>query len=123
VLAAPRIRGLDDLLAEGDLRIVVLRAGCSYRQMLEAALARRGVAAPRVLEFGTLEAIFACVEAGLGITLLPRALIGPVLKPRRLSVHRLPAGGMRVETVFVQRRGSFASSGLKAFLDMACRAV
>jgi len=32
----------------------------------------------RILEFGTLEAIIGCVEAGLGMTLLPEALVGPV---------------------------------------------
>jgi len=60
------------------VRIVVLRAGSSYRQMLEALLARRGITVRRQLEFGTLEAIFGCVAAGLGITLLPRALIGDI---------------------------------------------
>ena len=39
-----------------------------------AFLAKRGVQAPRLLEFGTLEAIFKCVAAGLGITLLPRSV-------------------------------------------------
>lgn len=123
MLAAPDVASLDEALAGGPLRgearIVVLRAGCSYRQMLEALLARRGIAVPRVLEFGTLEAIFGCVAAGLGITLLPRALIGPVWGAGRVSIHPLPPADARVDTVFIRRRDGFSSSALKAFLACA----
>jgi LysR family transcriptional regulator, cell division regulator len=116
VLAAPGVASLDALLDTGAVRIVVLRAGCSYRQMLEALLTRRGIAVPRLLEFGTLEAIFGCVSAGLGITLLPRALIGRVWAAGRVSVHELPRAHAMVETVFVRRRDGFASSALREFL-------
>lgn len=117
ILAAPGMRSLGEL--GGAARMVVLRAGCSYRQMLEGMLARRGIPVPRAMEFGTLEAIFSCVAAGLGITLLPRALIGPVCAEGRLSVHALPPAEAVVETVFVRRRDAFASSALAAFLDAA----
>lgn len=119
LLAAPGVTSVEAALGDGAVRIVVLRAGCSYRQRLEALLARRGIAIPRLLEFGTLEAIFGCVAAGLGITLLPRALVGPVWQAGRVSVHRLPAAEARVSTVFVRRRDSYVSSALRAFLDQA----
>src|SRR5687767_9375302 len=90
VLAARSDRALDDLLRASDLKIVVLRAGCSYRQRLEAVLASRGVVGVRVLEFGTLEAILGCVAAGLGITLLPRSIVGPSRRGDELAVHELP---------------------------------
>src|SRR6202011_5514289 len=103
----------------GEVRIVGLRAGCSYRQMLEALLARRGITVTRRLEFGTLEAIFGCVAANLGITLLPRALIGPVWSAGRVSLHPLPPADARVDTVFIRRRDAPSSSALKAFLVCA----
>ena len=122
LLAAPGTRPLARLLAgEEGVRIIVLRAGCSYRQRLEEVLARRGVPAPRLLEFGTLEAIFASVAAGLGITLLPRALVGPVVRPGRLAVEALPRGEGRVETVFVRRRDGYASGAMRAFLEVMRR--
>lgn len=119
LLAAPGVPSLEAALGNGAARIVVLRAGCSYRQRLEALLARRGIAIPRLLEFGTLEAIFGCVAAGLGITLLPQALVGPVWRAGRVSVHRLPASEARVSTVFTRRREAYVSSALRAFLDRA----
>jgi DNA-binding transcriptional LysR family regulator len=72
---------------------------------------------PRLLEFGTLEAILACVSAGLGMTLLPRALIGTVTRPGQVAAHALPAAEGLVETVFVRRRDARRSSALGAFLD------
>jgi LysR family transcriptional regulator, cell division regulator len=118
LLTAPAVGSLDELAAQGDLRIVVLRRGCSYRQRLEEVLARRGVPVPRVLEFGTLEAIFGCVAAGLGVTLLPRALVGPVWREGRVALHTLPPQDARVETVLVRRRDAYSSSALAAFLEM-----
>jgi DNA-binding transcriptional LysR family regulator len=119
LLTARGLRTLDDVLAKRDLRIVVLRAGCSYRERLEAILARRGMMASRRLEFGTLEAIIGCVAAGLGVTLLPRSLIGPIWAADRVAVHTLPPAEAEVETLFIRRRGAYASSALKAFLALA----
>jgi DNA-binding transcriptional LysR family regulator len=113
VLAAPTISCLEEALAGGTVRIIVLRARCSYRQMLETVLARRGIAVQRHLEFGTLEAIFGCVAAGLGITMMPRALIGGIRAASRVSAHALPPSEAMVGTVFIRRRDGFTSSVLK----------
>ena len=119
LLAAPNVTSPDELWKSREVRIVVLRAGCSYRQMLEALLARCGVTVRRQLEFGTLEAIFGCVAAGLGITLLPRALIGAVWAAGRVSLHPLPPADAVADTVFIRRRDGFSSSALKAFVACA----
>jgi DNA-binding transcriptional LysR family regulator len=119
ILTAPSIGDLDELFRRTDLRIVVLRAGCSYRQRLEEILARRGIVGVRRLEFGTLEAIVGCVGAGLGVTLLPRSLIGPVWSATRVAVHALPPDDARVETLFIRRSDAYVSSALAAFLAHA----
>jgi DNA-binding transcriptional LysR family regulator len=114
--------GLKDWEAEarrGALKIVVLRVGCSYRQRLEDVLAKRGIVGLRRLEFGTLEAIYGSVAAGIGLTLLPKRLIGSVWRDGRVAMHRIPAGEAQVETVFIRRRDGFLSSALAAFLDSA----
>jgi len=119
ILTPPAMRALDQVFKQSGLKTVVLRAGCSYRQRLEEILTRRGIVGLRQLELGTLEAIFGCVAAGLGITLLPRALIGPVWSDGRVRIHELPAKQSRVETQFIRRRDALVSSALTAFVDLA----
>jgi len=115
LLSAPSNRTVKDLLQQPDLRLIILRAGCSYRQRLEELLARRGIVGLRRLEFGTLEAILGAVAAGLGVTLMPRALVGPTWRGGQLAVHRLPKSEARVQTLFVRRRDMLCSSALVAF--------
>lgn len=119
ILTAPAITSFEALIKKPDLKIIVLKAGCSYRLQLEAMLARRGVVGVRQLEFGTLEAIISCVSAGVGVTLLPRALIGSVWERGRVHVHPLPNDEGRVETIFIRHREAFTSSALHAFWDRA----
>jgi DNA-binding transcriptional LysR family regulator len=119
ILTAAAVTSFEVLSAQPNLKIIVLKAGCSYRLQLEAMLARRGIVGVRQLEFGTLEAIISCVSAGLGVTLLPRALLGSVWKRGRVGVHALPDNEKWVETVFIRHREAFVSSALRAFLDLA----
>lgn len=120
LLTSPLVRSLDELFAARSLKIVVLRAGCSYRQRLEELLVRRGVGEVRMLEFGTIEAILGCVAAGIGVTLLPRSLARAAEREGRIAIHDLPRAEARVDTLFVRRRDAFVSSALSAFLDCAC---
>lgn len=118
---APHIRRLDDLADESDLRIVVFRVGCSYRQMLESWLASRGVPARRTLEFGTVDGILGCVAAGIGITLLPRSVVQPPAAQGRVAIHEVAPDVASVSTVFVRRSDRFLGSALTAFLGVAQR--
>jgi DNA-binding transcriptional LysR family regulator len=118
-ITAPNVPSLDAVIRRGGFRIVVLRAGCSYRQRLEAILARRGVTGIRILEFGTLEAILACAGAGLGVTLLPRALVETARRSGQVGVHTLPPEDALVDTLFVRRQDGYVSSALAAFLAAA----
>jgi len=119
LVTAPMIGRIDALIRAEDLKIVVLRAGCSYRQRLEDVLAVRGVRGLRQLEFGTIDAIVGCVAAGLGVTLLPRGVVDAARRAGRIAVHDLPPREARVQTVFIRRRDGFVSSALAAFLDAA----
>lgn len=119
ILTAPTVADFAALGDRPNFKIVVLRSGCSYRLQLENILARRGIVNVRHLEFGTLEAIISCVSAGLGVTLLPKALIGPVWRDHRVRLHPLPRDEGHVETVFIRRRDGFVTSALGAFLDQA----
>jgi DNA-binding transcriptional LysR family regulator len=117
VATSPSVRSLDQLGAQERLKIVVLRAGCSYRHRLESVLAARGIVDVRLLEFGTLESILACVGAGIGITLLPKIVVESAARDGRVALHALPAAEAEVDTVFIRRRDAFTSSALAAFLS------
>lgn len=119
VATAPTVAGIDALARMTAPKIVVLRAGCSYRQRLEEILARRGIVDLRRLEFGTLDSIIGCVAAGLGVTLLPKSVLAQARREGRVALHALPAAEARVETLFIRRRDAYASSALEAFLDCA----
>ncbi len=119
VATAPAVPRLETLAHEANLKIVVLRTGCSYRQRLEEILARRGIVGLRLLEFGTIESIVGCVAGGLGVTLLPLGVLEPAVRAGRIAVHALPAAEANAETLFIRRRDTFVSSALDAFLACA----
>ena len=96
---------------------MVLRAGCSYRQRLESLLAARGIVGVRLLEFGTLDSILACVGAGIGVTFLPRIVVEAAAQDGRVALHALPTAETEVDTVFIRRHDAFVSSALAAFLE------
>ncbi len=118
VLATPPGLGsIAELARRPEVRIVVLRAGCSYRQRLEEILRRRGVVGLRHLEFGTIEAIVGCVAAGLGATLMPRGIVAAAAEEGRIDLHALaPEEGM-VDTLFIRRRDVHRSSAAEALID------
>ena len=122
IVSAPGIVSIQSYLQKNDVRMIVLRAGCSYRLMLEGWLARQGIVHVRHLEFGTLEAIIGCVKAGLGISLLPRALMGAVWAEGTLAVHALPGNEGRAETVFIHRPVSARPAVCAHFWTMSDRA-
>jgi DNA-binding transcriptional LysR family regulator len=119
IATAPDIRSLDQLGRDRDVRVIVFRAGCSYRLSLEAILARRGIVGVRRLEFGSLDAIIGCVAAGIGITMFPRAVLARAWRDGAIAIHDLPAAEAQVDTLFIRRRDGFVSSALAAFLDCA----
>jgi DNA-binding transcriptional LysR family regulator len=123
VVTAPGSGDLDGYLeSAAELKLILFRTGCSYRQRFEALLAERGVIALRRLELGTLDGIIGCVAAGVGITLLPHAVVEPARREGRVAVHSLPAEQAGVTTVFVRRRDAFVSSALGRFVE-CCRAA
>jgi len=121
ILSAPGFKHLDDIFERPDVRMIVLRRGCSYRQRMEEVLTRRGIVTPRILEFGTLEVIVSTVAAGLGITMLPKTLIGHTWTSGAVAVHTLPRAEAAVETLYIRRRDARQSSAAEAFLEMVRR--
>jgi len=119
VLVSPlSILDFDDLAKVENLKVIVFRLGCSYRQRLGSILDGLGIRHV-VMEFASLDAIITCVSAGVGITLLPKALVDKLWTDQSVTVHQLPVDQAQVETVFVRRQDRYPTSALNAFLKMS----
>jgi len=119
VLVSPlSIQDFDDLAKVENLKVIVFRQGCSYRQRLGSILDGLGIRYG-VMEFASLDAIITCVSAGVGITLLPKALVYKLWTDQSVAVLELPVDQAQVETVFVRRQDRYATSALNAFLKMS----
>jgi DNA-binding transcriptional LysR family regulator len=120
VLVTPRtMRSLELLRSVPDLKTIVFRMGCSYRQRLESLLAEMGILTATPLEFGSMDAIIACVAAGIGITLLPRGVVKGAADQDLIAIHTIAPDKAYVETLFIHRHDAYVSSAMRAFVEVA----
>ena len=103
----PRIASPRDL---AQRTVLAFTTGCSYRRRLEAWLGRAGIAAERVMEYGSYHAIVACAAAGGGIAVVPKSVLRATGMEALLSVHPLPAKIAHARTMLVWRRGHQSSA-------------
>ncbi|REG58787.1 DNA-binding transcriptional LysR family regulator [Paraburkholderia sp. BL6669N2] len=99
--------------------VLVFRTGCFYRSTLENWFYQAGLMPKEILELGTLDGILSCVAAGMGVTLLPKAIVERYGSRQEIRYHRLPTEFAIVKTVFIRRNDTFASPALTAFIDLA----
>ena len=78
-----------------------------------------GIVTASPLEFGSLDTIVSCASAGVGVTLLPRAVAAAPYRDGRIAIHELPSEYADVETLFVRRLDGYVSSAMTAFVDLA----
>jgi len=95
---------------------LVFRTGCTYRQRLEQLLTEFGWPSAARFELGTLDGMIGCVAAGMGVTLLPRAVVERNDQSGNIRIHPLSPSQSRVDTLFIQRRGAHQYSALQGFV-------
>jgi DNA-binding transcriptional LysR family regulator len=100
-------------MPESGPTVLAFRTGCTYRQRLEQVFSEFGWPSSARFEFGTLDGMIGCVAADMGVTLLPRAVVG---KNETVSVHSLSAAQSAVETLFITRRTAHPFSALQGFI-------
>ncbi|VVP15859.1 HTH-type transcriptional regulator GltR [Pseudomonas fluorescens] len=103
----------------GTTKIAIFRHGCAYRQKLEALLIRNGVRAIQRMELGTLDGILGCVQAGLAITMLPRAVVAALAAADKVNIYSLKHQQGFVDTILVHRRDAFVTAALSCFVAKA----
>jgi DNA-binding transcriptional LysR family regulator len=117
LVTAKHVKSLTELRAatlESGPTALVFRTGCTYRQRLEQVLTEFGWPSAIRFELGTLDGMIGCVAAGMGVTLLPRAVVG---RNEGVSIHALGPAQARVETLFVTRRAAHEYSALRGFVS------
>lgn len=98
-----KIRSPDDV---AQATLLGFGAGCSYRRKLEDWY-RAGATGPhRLVELSSYHAILACAVAGMGVALVPRALLELFPQRAGLSCHPLPAALRHSRTCLVWRKGT-----------------
>lgn len=120
-LVAVTARGRRRLLPLRDPVLLAFRTGCSYRARAEEWLRRTGSPDFRVVELGTLEGILGCVAAGMGLAVLPRAVVERPPHRGRFRIHRLPEAIAAAPTCLVRRKGAHPTRAVTALGDILRR--
>ena len=81
--------------------LIAFANGCSYRKRLEEWLGAAAVMPARTLEFGSYQAMIACVAAGTGFAMVPRSLLLALRAAGDVRQHELPAKVRRNHTHLV----------------------
>ena len=93
--------------------------GCPTRRYLELRLAERGYTAQIAVESSNLDLQSRLVELGLGVGILPKGIIVPQLKQKKLRQFYVRDFQFRVESGLVHRRDKYIHTAMKAFLEVA----
>lgn len=97
--------------------LLVFPQGCSYRQALEYWMKEEGIVAEKVYEFNTLNAIFASVISGLGVTLFPESCIKQYSQHDSLNIIEIPIKYATISTIFVYRKDGYLSGAMCSFIN------
>lgn len=91
--------------------------GCAHRKRLEDWFASRDVMPERIVELGSYHAMLGCVAVGMGVALLPAAVIPTVPAGDALQIHSLPSGKDRARTLLAWRKG-VSSPNVEALVSL-----
>ena len=97
--------------------ILAFESGCPHRKRLEDWYAGRGEMPEHTIQLGSYHAMLGCAVVGMGVALVPRSVLDTFPERTRLSLHALPPGQDRAETVLIWRKGA-SSPKIAALLEV-----
>lgn len=103
-----------------DLRLDALLAfepDCPHRQRLEAWCARGKVSPQKIVELGSYHAILGCCVAGMGVALIPAAVLDTYTERGHLSVHQLTGEARTMKIMLIWRKDA-PQPKIKALVDL-----
>lgn len=98
--------------------LLMLNAECLYRMRLDAWLREEGFRLGKVMEFGTMEGLMACVRAGIGFAVLPVSYFRRMNITQGISCYPFPERYAEVPTVFIRRRDLYMTSAFREFIEV-----
>lgn len=101
--------------------LIAFANGCSYRKRVEEWLGTSAVMPARTLEFGSYQAMIACVAAGTGFAIVPRSLLESLKASHEVRQHELPARVRRNHTHLIWNGA--ASTSLERLRALLSRPV
>jgi DNA-binding transcriptional LysR family regulator len=114
-LAGKRRATLADLARE---TLVVRDAGTVNRREVDTMLGQAGVRPRHLLVASSLEAVKRCVEADLGVTIVPAIAVGRELADGRLTEAPIEAAGLDYRFVLCTRRDEQIPATVAALLEL-----
>ena len=97
----PAVRSARDLQLD---TLLVFDPDCSHRQRLEAWCAKGKVAPGKVIELGSYHAILGCCVAGMGVALIPAAVLETYTERKHLSVYPLTGDARTMKIMLIWRK-------------------
>lgn len=95
-------------------QVYAFRANCSYRRHFESWFHDDGARPGRIHEMESYHGMLACVIAGAGLALMPRAMLESMPASDRVSAWPMPDRWERLTTWLIWRRGALTPT-LDAF--------
>lgn len=89
----------------GPQTLLAFDHGCAYRQRLERWLQESGCVVSRLVELDSYHAMISCATSGMGIALVPEALLAQTPAASHVARHPLPPHLAAAATVFIRRKG------------------
>lgn len=99
----PAIKSPQDV---SRLTVLAFGVGCAYRKRLEDWLDAGEKQPDQIMELTSYYAILGCAVAGMGIALVPKAILDAFPGRAQLSVHPVAAKYSQSETALVWRKGA-----------------
>jgi LysR family transcriptional regulator, cell division regulator len=109
--------GSDPLIEVLKKPMLFFGVGCYHRDRFESWLTEEMIPIPDIMEFGSLEAIFGGVAAGIGNSILPRSAIKKWKDLGALRVHSLPEKYRHTTVYFIYRQDHFFTAAFKKFIE------
>lgn len=99
--------------------LLVFRPGCSYRRKLEDWLHWEGIIPAKIMEFGTIDGIVGCVQAGLGVSLLPVSVVERATLQYNLRIHKISEKFTKTPTLFIRRKDTHETVAVSEFIRIS----